>query len=99
MALAATPIDTNSLPPPRQSMGERGWLPVLSRVFDNSVMGVMRVLAILSALGLIPAVVGGLLGMNVAGNPWVVTLPQVVYCVSVGMSLALYLFLIKGWLR
>ncbi len=60
---------------------------------------VMRVLAVISALGLIPSVVGGLLGMNVAGNPWAVTLPQVAFGICFGMVLSLYLFFVKGWLR
>lgn len=59
----------------------------------------MRVLAILSALGLIPAVVGGLLGMNLVGNPWPATLPQVAYGVFWGMALSLYVFFVKGWIR
>ena len=59
----------------------------------------MRLLAILSALGLIPAVVGGLLGMNLVGNPWPATLPQVAFGVFCGMALALYVFFIKGWIR
>ncbi len=59
----------------------------------------MRLLAILSALGLLPAVVGGLLGMNLAGNPWPATLPQVAFGVLWGMALAVYLFFIKGWIR
>jgi Mg2+ and Co2+ transporter CorA len=60
---------------------------------------VMRVLAVVSVLGLVPAVVGGLLGMNLADNPWPFTLPQVAFGVSLGMILCLYLFLVKGWLR
>jgi Mg2+ and Co2+ transporter CorA len=60
---------------------------------------VMRLLAVVSALGLIPAVVGGLFGMNVEGNPWPLTLSQVAFGVSMGMILCLYLFFIKGWLR
>lgn len=60
---------------------------------------VMRLLAVISALGLIPSVVGGLLGMNVAGNPWSVTLPQVAFGICFGMVLGLYLFFVKGWLR
>jgi Mg2+ and Co2+ transporter CorA len=59
----------------------------------------MRLLAVLSALGLIPAVVGGLLGMNLIGNPWPATLPQVAYGVFWGMALAVYVFFIKGWIR
>ena len=53
----------------------------------------------MSVLGLIPAVVGGLLGMNLVDNPWAVTLPQVAFGVSMAMLLVLYLFLVRGWLR
>jgi Mg2+ and Co2+ transporter CorA len=60
---------------------------------------VMRVLAILSALGLVPAVVGGLLGMNLIDNPWPATLPQVAFGVAFGMLMALYVFFAKGWIR
>lgn len=60
---------------------------------------VMRVLAVVSVLGLIPAVIGGLFGMNLADNPWPFTLPQVAFSVGLAMVLCLYLFLVKGWLR
>ncbi len=60
---------------------------------------VMRVLAVLTALALIPGVTGGLLGMNLSGNPWSPTLSQVSFGVGVGMSLCLYVFAVKGWLR
>lgn len=59
----------------------------------------MRLLAAVSVMGLIPAVVGGLLGMNLSGNPWPFTLAQVTFGVSMGMLVCLYLFLVKGWLR
>jgi Mg2+ and Co2+ transporter CorA len=59
----------------------------------------MRLLAVVSVLGLIPAVVGGLFGMNVAGNPWQITLSEVAFGVSMGMLFCLWLFVIKGWLR
>jgi Mg2+ and Co2+ transporter CorA len=59
----------------------------------------LKVLAVISALGLIPAVAGGLLGMNVAGNPWPVTLGQVTFGVTMGMASALYVFAVKGWLK
>jgi Mg2+ and Co2+ transporter CorA len=60
---------------------------------------VMRVLAVVSVLGLIPAVVGGLFGMNLADNPWPLTLPQVTFSVCMAMVTCLYLFVVKGWLR
>lgn len=60
---------------------------------------VMRVLAVVSVLGLVPAVIGGLFGMNLNGNPWPFTLPQVTFAVCLSMVLGLYLFFVKGWLR
>lgn len=60
---------------------------------------VMRVLAVVSVLGLIPAVIGGLFGMNLVDNPWPFTLPQVAFAVGFGMVLCLYFFFVKGWLR
>jgi Mg2+ and Co2+ transporter CorA len=60
---------------------------------------VMRVLAVVSVLGLIPAVVGGLFGMNLADNPWPFTLPQVTFVVCFAMVSSLYFFVVKGWLR
>ena len=59
----------------------------------------MKLLAIVGFLGLIPSVAGGLLGMNVEGNPWSVTLGQVAFGIAMGMAIALYVFAIKGWLR
>lgn len=60
---------------------------------------VMRVLAVVSVLGLIPAVIGGLFGMNLADNPWPFTLPQVTFAVGMAMVTCLYFFVVKGWLR
>ncbi len=60
---------------------------------------VMRLLAILTTLALIPAVAGGMLGMNLQDSPWAVPLSQVAFWVGSGMALSLYLFSIKGWLR
>ena len=59
----------------------------------------MKLLAVVGFLGLIPSVAGGLLGMNVLGNPWSVSLGQVAFGVGMGMAISLYVFAIKGWLR
>jgi Mg2+ and Co2+ transporter CorA len=53
----------------------------------------MQILAIVTVLAAIPATVGGLLGMNILGAPWPVTLEQVAFGVGVGVVTALYLFL------
>jgi Mg2+ and Co2+ transporter CorA len=60
---------------------------------------VMRVLAVVSVVGLIPAIVGGLLGMNLIDTPWPLTLAQVAFLVLFGMVLGVYFFFVKGWLR
>ena len=60
---------------------------------------VMRLLAILTALALIPSVAGGMLGMNLMDSPWPAALPQVAFWVGTGMAFSLYIFAIKGWLR
>jgi Mg2+ and Co2+ transporter CorA len=59
----------------------------------------MKLLAIVGFLGLIPSVAGGLLGMNVMGNPWSISLGQVAFGIAMSMAIALYVFAIKGWLR
>jgi Mg2+ and Co2+ transporter CorA len=59
----------------------------------------MRLVAIVSTLGLIPAVTGGLMGMNLADSPWPVTLGQVAFATLILILGVLYAFLAKGWLR
>ena len=59
----------------------------------------MRLLAVVSSLALIPTIIGGLLGMNLLGNPWPVTLSQVAFGTFILMLCVLYAFLAKGWLR
>ena len=59
----------------------------------------MRLLAVVSSLALIPTIIGGLLGMNIAGNPWPLTLAQVAFGTFILMLCVLYAFLAKGWLR
>ena len=59
----------------------------------------MRLVAIVSTLGLIPAVTGGLMGMNLVDSPWPVTLGQVAFATLILILGVLYAFLAKGWLR
>ena len=51
----------------------------------------MKLLAVVTALGLIPATIGGLLGMNVLGAPWPFTLPQVIFIVVLTVVITLYI--------
>lgn len=59
----------------------------------------MRLVAIMSTLALIPAIAGGLLGMNLVDAPWPLTLGQVAFVTLLLMLGVLYTFLAKGWLR
>jgi Mg2+ and Co2+ transporter CorA len=59
----------------------------------------MRLVAIVTTLGLIPAVIGGLFGMNVADAPWPVTLGQIAFVTLFLILGVLYTFMAKGWLR
>jgi Mg2+ and Co2+ transporter CorA len=59
----------------------------------------MRLIAIVSTLALIPAIVGGLLGMNLGDGPWPVTLAQVAFGTLMLMLGVLYIFMLKGWFR
>jgi Mg2+ and Co2+ transporter CorA len=68
-------------------------------VAGHDINRFMRVLAIVSVLALIPAVTGGLLGMNLADSPWAVTLGEVAFITLVLMVGVLYAFMAKGWLR
>jgi len=60
---------------------------------------VMRVLAVITALSLIPAIIGGLLGQNLVDQPYQVTIYEIFFVVFSLMLLGLYAFWRKGWLR
>ncbi len=59
----------------------------------------MRLLAVVNVLALIPAVVGGLLGMNIQGSPWPLDMGQVAFGTVLANVFCLYYFAVKGWLR
>jgi Mg2+ and Co2+ transporter CorA len=60
---------------------------------------VMRVLAIITCLGVIPGIIGGLLGANLIDTPYPITLHEVMLLVGSLMIIGLYVFYKKGWLR
>lgn len=59
----------------------------------------MRLLAALTAIAVIPTIIGGMLGMNLKEGPWTVTLAQVGFITLLLMLGMLYAFMAKGWLR
>jgi Mg2+ and Co2+ transporter CorA len=58
----------------------------------------MKLLAVVSTLGVVPATVAGLLGMNVLGAPWPITLPQVAFFVVLVVLAVLHVLLVSGCL-
>ena len=60
---------------------------------------VMRVLAIITCMALVPSTIGGLLGENILGQPFPLTISEVIVIVASLMVLELYAFYKMGWLR
>jgi Mg2+ and Co2+ transporter CorA len=59
---------------------------------------VMRIIAVITSLGIIPALMG-LLGSNIAGNPWDIQLWQVFTLLGIIMVVMLWIFYRLGWLK
>ena len=64
---------------------------------------VLKILAIITALGILPSVVSGLLGENISdlygGNFFPVYLWEIVSFLGLGMIFILYIFIKLGWMR
>ncbi|MGB8216875.1 MAG: CorA family divalent cation transporter [Candidatus Methanoperedens sp.] len=60
---------------------------------------VMRILAVITSLGLIPSIISGLFGQNLLDSPYHVRLPEVFFLEIFIMSLTAYAFYRRGWLR
>jgi Mg2+ and Co2+ transporter CorA len=60
---------------------------------------VIKVIAVITCLATIPSIIGGLLGENLLGQPYQVTITEVFFVVFSLMLLSLYIFYKKNWLR
>ncbi|MCZ7356110.1 MAG: ion transporter [Candidatus Methanoperedens sp.] len=60
---------------------------------------VMRILAVITSLGLIPSIISGLFGENLIDSPYPVRLSEIFFLELSIMLLALYVFYRRGWLR
>lgn len=60
---------------------------------------ILKVLAVITALGIIPAIIGGLLGENLLDTPYAAYLWQIVLLTGIGMGLVFYIFVKLGWLK
>ena len=60
---------------------------------------VMKILGVLTALTLVPTLIGGLLGMNLIDNPWPATLLQMITAVVLLMLITAWVYFNLGWLK
>lgn len=60
---------------------------------------IMRVLAIVTTIAVVPAAVSGILGENLLDAPYGLMLWQILLLISFGMGLILYIFFKLGWLK
>lgn len=60
---------------------------------------ILKVLAVITAISVIPSAVGGLMGMNLLDVPFGAYLWQVCFIIGVAMTFAVYMFYKLGWLK
>ncbi len=60
---------------------------------------ILKVLAVITSISVIPSAIGGLMGMNMLDVPFGAYLWQVVFMTGIIMSFAVYMFYKLGWLK
>ena len=60
---------------------------------------VMRILAVITSIGLIPSIINGLFGENLTDSPYSITITEIFFLEVSIMLLAAYAFYRRGWLR
>lgn len=60
---------------------------------------VMKILAVITCLALVPTIIGGLLGQNLKDQPYNITINEIFFFVISLMLIGLYIFYRKGWLK
>jgi len=59
---------------------------------------VMRMIAVITCLAIVPSIIGGLLGENLVDQPYQITISEVFFLVASLMLMGLYVFYKKNWL-
>ncbi|MDE1821732.1 MAG: ion transporter [Euryarchaeota archaeon] len=72
-------------------------LYINQEAFETNKM--LKVLAVITGLSLIPAVLGGVLGMNLLGQPYPLEMWQVVGGMALTVAFLIYCFIKAGWLK
>jgi Mg2+ and Co2+ transporter CorA len=60
---------------------------------------IMKILAVITSIGLIPSIINGLFGENITGSPFPIRLSEVFFLELSIMLLAVYAFYRWDWLR
>jgi Mg2+ and Co2+ transporter CorA len=60
---------------------------------------ILKILAVITSMSVIPSAVGGLLGMNLLDVPYAAYLWEVVLMLVISMSFVTYVFIKLGWLK
>lgn len=60
---------------------------------------VMKLLAVITCLAVIPTIIGGLLGQNLKDQPYNITIDEIFFFVISIMLIGIYVFYRKGWLK
>jgi Mg2+ and Co2+ transporter CorA len=60
---------------------------------------ILKILAVISSIAVIPTTIGGLLGENLVGTPFPIELWEIVGLTAILMSLVAYMFIKLGWLK
>lgn len=59
---------------------------------------VMKMIAVITCLAIVPSIIGGLLGENLVDQPYQITISEVFFLVASLMLMGLYVFYKKNWL-
>jgi Mg2+ and Co2+ transporter CorA len=60
---------------------------------------ILKILAVITSISVIPSAVGGIMGMNLLDTPFGVYLWQLCFIIGVSMTFAMYMFYKLGWLK
>ncbi len=60
---------------------------------------ILKILAVITSVAVVPAAVSGLLGMNLLGIPFQAYLWEVVFSIGITISFLIYAFIKLGWLK
>lgn len=60
---------------------------------------ILKILAVITSVAVIPAAVSGLLGMNLIGTPFQAHLWEIALMIGIAVTFALYSFIKLGWLK